>query len=68
MKHGMKVVDGKRIYMLEFTDEHLAVLQEGLMHVPYGRAAPVVNHINEQLKPEPPAAPAGEPERSVASN
>jgi len=52
MKHGMKIVNGKRVYLIEFTDEYLSVVHEGLMHVPYGRAAPVVNYINSQLKPE----------------
>ena len=54
---ALKIVNGTRIYQLEFTDAQLAVIEEGLMHVPYGRAAPVINHINSQLPkkehPEP---------------
>jgi hypothetical protein len=51
----MKIINGKRIHEIELTDEHLLVLHEGLMSVPFGRAAPVVNHINAQLpKPEAP--------------
>lgn len=35
---------------LTFTPEQLSVIDEGLKLVAYGKAAPVVNHINAQLK------------------
>jgi hypothetical protein len=34
---------------LKLSDEHLAVINEGLQHVPMGRAFPVVQAINAQL-------------------
>lgn len=49
----MKIVNGQKVYTLELTDGQLGVLQEGLMSVPFGRAAPVVNAINEQLREKP---------------
>ncbi|MFJ1253429.1 hypothetical protein [Cupriavidus sp. CuC1] len=34
----------------EFTGAEMAVINEGLMQVPYGKAAPVVNGINAQIQ------------------
>lgn len=46
----MKIVNGQCVFILELTQAQLAVLQEGVMSVPYGRAAPVVAAVNEQLR------------------
>lgn len=56
MKHGMKLINGKRLLTLELTEEELNIVHEGLMHVPFGRAAPVVNSISEQLAPPKPVS------------
>lgn len=36
-------------YTLILSAEHLAAISEGLLTVPYGRAAPVIHDINQQL-------------------
>jgi len=41
------------IHLLKLSDEHLAVINEALMLAPYGRVAPVIAAINEQLRPAP---------------
>ena len=34
---------------IEFTDEQMAVLNDALVQLPYWRAAPLIQAINEQL-------------------
>jgi hypothetical protein len=56
-----------RIHRLELTDADMLVLNDALMLMAYGRAAPVVLKINAQLQAEadreaaPPAASNGAP-------
>jgi hypothetical protein len=61
----MKIVNGKRFHQIELTDEQLAVVSEGLMLVPFGRAAPVVDALNKQLNPPPELSAV---EKSAVSN
>lgn len=42
---------------LTFTVDQLAVINEGLMFIAFGRAAPVVKSINDQLVKLAPAQP-----------
>lgn len=46
----MKIINGIKIFQLEINETQLSVIHEGLMQVPFGRAAPVVNAINHQLE------------------
>ena len=46
----MKVINGQRVFVLEIPEAHLAVINEGLMEVKYGRAAPVVIAISQQVR------------------
>lgn len=63
----MKILNGKRVFTLELSDEQLQVVSDGLNLVAFGRAAPVVVEINRQLKletgpqPVPAEAPAEMP-------
>jgi hypothetical protein len=38
------------IRLLKLSDEQLAVINEALMLAPYGKVAPVIAAINEQLR------------------
>lgn len=38
------------IHLLKLSDEQLAVISEALMLAPYGKVAPIVMAINEQLR------------------
>lgn len=38
------------IITLNLPPAYLAVINKGLLHVPYGEAAPVVNHINAEIQ------------------
>jgi hypothetical protein len=47
---------------LNFTPQELAVLNDALMQMPYGRVAPLVQNINKQIQaaqqqPQPPQEP-----------
>ncbi|MCA8251760.1 hypothetical protein LGM89_00655 [Burkholderia sp. AU31624] len=43
-------------YLLKLTREQLAILGEGMASVPYGRAAPVVAAIGQQVDEQDKAA------------
>jgi hypothetical protein len=56
MKNGMKLINGKRFYLIELSDQDLAVIEQGLIGlavVPFGLAAPVLESIRKQLQPDP---------------
>lgn len=48
------------MYSIKFTDEHLAVLNDALVKLPFYVAAPVIAHINDQIRQQR----AGEDERT----
>lgn len=46
----MKIVNGQQVFSLDFTGAELAVLNEGLVQVPFGKVAGVIASINQQLQ------------------